>query len=275
MTDRILVFIPAYNCERQIPRVLASFADGEVAARFSEVLVLDNGSRDRTVAAAIEAAQRLQHIDVKVARNLANYGLGGSHKSAFSYALRAGFTHVVVLHGDDQGSIRDILPLLSDNRHLAYDCCLGARFMKGSSLKGYSLFRIFGNLVFNCIYSLAARRRISDLGSGLNMYATNFLRDEFYKKYTDGLHFNCCLLLGALARHGRIIFFPISWREDDQVSNVRLFRQARQTLELALGYAFNRKNFFAAEHREQPRDAYWFNVVAQNSKTASASAPTQ
>ena len=51
MTDKILAFIPCYNCAPQIGRVLQQFR-GPVAARIHEVLVLDNGSRDDSVARA-------------------------------------------------------------------------------------------------------------------------------------------------------------------------------------------------------------------------------
>ncbi len=50
--EKLLVFIPCYNCALQIGRVLAQLK-GPLAQRFAEVLVLDNGSKDGTVAAAI------------------------------------------------------------------------------------------------------------------------------------------------------------------------------------------------------------------------------
>lgn len=48
--ERILVFIPAYNCAKQITRVLAQF-DG-IERHFAEVLVVDNRSPDNTLEAA-------------------------------------------------------------------------------------------------------------------------------------------------------------------------------------------------------------------------------
>jgi dolichol-phosphate mannosyltransferase len=261
---RILVFIPAYQCEQQIPRVLGSFDNPAIARHFAEILVLDNGSRDNTVAAASAAAQRLTGLSVRVARNRDNYGLGGSHKSAFAYAVANHFSHVVVLHGDDQGDIRDLLPVLDADLHWRHDCCLGSRFMQGSRRSGYSTFRTFGNRVFNLLYSIAAWNPVHDLGAGLNIYATSFLRDDFYHRYHDGLHFNCFLLLGSFARRARLMFFPVSWREEDQVSNVRMFRQAFQTLELAIRSVLDRRRFFAAEHRERIHERYVFDTLFVN-----------
>ncbi len=45
--DKILVFIPAYNCENQIIRVLEQF-DSEVLEYISEIIVVNNRSTDNT-----------------------------------------------------------------------------------------------------------------------------------------------------------------------------------------------------------------------------------
>jgi len=119
--DRILLFIPCYNCAPQIGRVLSQ-VNGPVASRIAEVLVLDNGSSDGTVDAAIAAAPQVAAPQLTIARNHKNYNLGGSHKAAYRYASRNGFTHVVTLHGDDQGDLRDLLPTLdAGNLKSKYD----------------------------------------------------------------------------------------------------------------------------------------------------------
>ena len=83
-------------------------------------------------------------------------GLGGSHKVAFQYAVQHNFDYLIVLHGDDQGDIRDVLPLVHSGRHRKYDCCLGSRFMPESRIKGYSTLRVVGNYGFNWLFSLVA-----------------------------------------------------------------------------------------------------------------------
>ena len=242
MADRILVFIPAYNCSPQIGRVLAQFATVP-SGRFQEILVLDNGSRDGTVEAALEAARTVGTCLVTVARNRENYHLGGSHKSAFAYASANDYTHVVVLHGDDQGSIGDLLPILERGDHLTHDACLGARFARGSRLEGYSRFRIFGNHVFNVLFSAVSRRRILDLGSGLNIFARSAYADASVVRYADDLRFSIYLLLALIDRGATIMFFPISWRELDQVSNVKIVSQSLRTLKILQEYGLKRQSF--------------------------------
>ena len=261
MADKILVFVPCYNCAPQIGRVLEQFK-GAIADLVHEVLILDNGSKDGTVEAAIASAAEAQVPRVRIARNQANYNLGGSHKSAYNYAEQQGFTHVITLHGDDQGDIKDIEPVLKSGTHNRYDACMGARFTRGSKLKGYSAFRIFGNYAFNLVFSAASRRWVTDMGSGLNLLARSAFSDPAILRLPDDLHFNPYLLLDMFDRGNRVMFFPISWREEDQVSNVKMASQAMKTLGAAKTYALSRRAFRAGDFRTVKRDRYAFDVLA-------------
>lgn len=126
MPERFLVFIPAYNCEKQVPRVLNQLLDRQVAAMVTECIVVNNRSTDGTEAAVQSWMQAHPQAPVRLLRNDQNYGLGGSHKVAFQYAVQHNFDYLIVLHGDDQGDIRDVLPLVHSGRHRKYDCCLGS-----------------------------------------------------------------------------------------------------------------------------------------------------
>jgi glycosyltransferase involved in cell wall biosynthesis len=260
MPDKILVFIPCYNCEPQVSRVLQQF-DQKTAGYFSEILLLDNGSRDNTLKSAIDAAHHVRDIRITIGRNRENYNLGGSHKAAFEYATKNNFSHVVVLHGDDQGSIQDLLPVLRGRRHQLHDACLGARFMSGSKVMGYSKFRIFGNRVFNFIFTSGVRTSIKDLGSGLNIFGKSVIEDKRIARYADDLRFNIYLLLGMLNKKLSIEYFPISWREDDQVSNVKMVSQALQTLHLLWQSRFQKNRFWMIDHRNIHHQNYEFDVV--------------
>lgn len=264
MSARLLVFVPCYNCEPQVGRVLAQFS-GEPSGLFEEVLVVDNRSTDDTVLAARAAMQQVVGPRVVLARNEENYGLGGSHKAAFAYAEREGFSHVVVLHGDDQGSIADLLPLLHAGEHLRTDACLGARFMSRSRLIGYSPLRRVGNHVFNALFSVAVKGRVHDLGSGLNIFARSVYEGDVLIGFPDDLRFNVYLLLSLYARRLPRRFFPISWRETDQISNVKMVSQALRTLRAAVEYRLDPRRALTMDHRTVPRDRYRFEVLATHS----------
>lgn len=261
--ERILVFIPAYRCAPQIKRVFAQF-DERVQRQIDTVMVVDNQSPDDTLEVAITAGkQTLSQCQFIAWRNDDNYGLGGSHKAAFRYAIEQGFDYLVVLHGDDQADIRDLLPLLEQGAHRDVDCLLGARFMPGSRLQGYSRFRTFGNRVYNGLFSIVAMRRIYDLGSGLNLYRLKAFRDFYYKPFPDDLTFNYVMLLASYYRRQAVRFFPISWREEDQRSNVKLFQQAFKVLRLLGSYFVGRGAFLANDMRGKPFDRYSGRIMHQ------------
>lgn len=263
-TERILLFIPMYNCASQISRVVAQLTP-ELCTLFSEVIVVDNRSTDGGLNAAVTALSKLAGLSTKVLLNDANYGLGGSHKVAFDYALANAFDYIVVLHGDDQGSIGDISPLISAGIHREVDCLLGARFMKGSRLRGYRLSRTLGNRVFNCLYSVASGTRIYDLGSGLNMYGVAALADRSYLRCPDDLTFNYQMILRSIAAKQRLRFFPLEWREDDQISNVKLVRQSLRVLNIAFQHACKRVGFIKEDRSmlAQGRD-YSFTIAFEH-----------
>lgn len=261
--DKVLLFIPGYNCESQIIRVLNQI-DSEVLQYVHEVIVINNISTDNTEKKVIEFIKQHPKVPLKLLRNNENYGLGGSHKTAFNYAIDNNFNYVIVLHGDDQGNIHDLLPVLKNENYKKYDCCLGARFAKGSNLYGYSKLRTFGNIVYNCLFSVVIKKAVYDLGSGLNMYNVNILKNKFYIKFPDKLTFNYCMILAADYYKHSILFFPISWREDDQVSNVKMFSQAINVLEMLFKYFIQRGKFITSELREHQKSEYKAQVVCES-----------
>lgn len=261
MREKKLVFIPGYNCEKQIVRVLKQF-DENVLKHIDEIIFVNNRSTDNTEKTVLEYKREHKELPVKVLRNDENYNLGGSHKVAFNYALKNKFDYVIVLHGDDQGDIHDLLPYLENGEYMKFDCLLGSRFLKDSKLKGYSKFRIFGNRVFNIIYSMCIGKNIKDLGSGLNMYNTKILENNFYHKFPDRLTFNCCMLFAADYYKQSTKFFPITWREEDQISNVKMFSQAKITLKMALEYRFNKK-YVQNEFREKIIEQYTAKEIVE------------
>lgn len=262
--EKLLVFIPAYNCEKQVPRVLEQLLDPRVAPWVGECIVVNNRATDGTEAAVQRWMATHPEAPVTLLRNDENYGLGGSHKVAFGYAAAHGYGHLVVLHGDDQGDIRDLLPLLQSGEYWQYDCCLGSRFMKGSRIQGYSALRVVGNHGFNWLFSLVAGKKITDLGSGLNLYAVEPLRNEYYKKFPDTLYFNDCMILALCHLKQRVLFFPISWREEDQVSNNKLTSFGLSLLGLCRQFLAGRDAFVQKEWRAKIIEEYSSTVVASN-----------
>lgn len=257
--EKILLFIPAYNCEKQIVRVLDSLTPA-VMAFIDKVIVVNNRSTDGTEEAVKEYVRSHPYLRLTLLRNKENYGLGGSHKVAFQYAIDNGYDYVIVLHGDDQGSIDDFMPVLAKEYYRKHDCILGARFMPGSRLKGYSLFRTVGNIVYDFLFAFVTGKRIFDLGSGLNMYDVRMLKDKFYEKFPDNLMFNYCMIMASEYYGHDIKFFPVSWTEEDQVSNVKMANQAITVLKMLYEY-YKDPSSICQDYRAKEIEAYEAEIV--------------
>lgn len=237
MTVRTVLAIPCYNCGRQLSRVLDG-VDRSITDRVDEIWVIDNRSTDDTLAVAVG---RTADIDkLRVFRNNENVNLGGSHKLAFRAAQRSGIERVVILHGDDQASTREVADMLDVSDRTGSGTVLGSRFMRGSILLGYDWKRVLGNRVLNAAYSALTLRRLSDLGSGLNVFRIADLDLDHVDSFGNSLSFNYELLLDLVRRRIPFTYHPITWSESDQVTNARNVRIFTQGLLILLRWRAGR-----------------------------------
>ena len=186
-----------------------------------------------------EVAKRSGYL--RVFSNNSNVGLGGSHKVALNIAKAENFEWLLVFHGDDQGTLNDFKKIIESPQFTKYDAVLGARFTKKSKRIGYSIFRTFGNYVFNGFYSIFLGRRVTDMGSGLNLYKVSKM-SQCTKNAPDGLIFPPYLLVSLVLNKFKTHFEPIGWKETDQVSNAKLIKQSFDTFKLGfLGFILRKK----------------------------------
>lgn len=266
MNRNTLLFIPMYNCENQISRVIEKIKGlGIDQNLFSQILILDNRSTDSSIDIAKKSLGNLS-IPAVIGKNQQNNSIGGSHKIAFIYAIKHRFKSVVVLHGDDQGDIRDIIPYLKDDRVFAYDSYLGSRFLKESRLINYSKFRIIGNVFFNRLISGIIHQPVKDLGSGLNYFSVNYLKNSkrFYMRFPNTMNFEFYMLMYGIYSKSKFAFFPLSWREDDQVSNAKMVSQAIDILHLTFQYKKSNGAILKKTTEEIKNANYKTDIVFEN-----------
>src|SRR5947209_11702580 len=94
---KIIAVMPAYNAESTLAATLADVPAGSV----DEVILVDDGSRDRTVQVARE-------MGLTVFQHPHNRGYGGNQKTCYRYALEHGADIVVMVHPDYQYDSRVI-----------------------------------------------------------------------------------------------------------------------------------------------------------------------
>src|SRR5258708_10709970 len=90
-TRRVIAVMPAYNAERTLATTLADMPAGCV----DEVILVDDGSKDRTVEVARE-------MGMTVIVHPQNRGYGGNQKTCYRAALDPAPYVVVVIHPDYQ-----------------------------------------------------------------------------------------------------------------------------------------------------------------------------
>lgn len=254
-----------FNCESQIPKVikkLASIQESHSNIKLS-FLFIDNKSNDKTLGKTVKYTSDFGLKNYCIIENVENYGLGGSHKQAFRIFLDSEHDFIIVYHGDDQVDINDFDKLIGNlNLNPQQKCYLGSRFMKSSSRTGYSWSRTLGNLLFQLLYSLRFGKYIYDMGSGLNCFSKKTIKNfNNWHSIPDDLTFNNYFLISLLLKKENLIFFPINWLEEDQVSNARLVKQSIKILRgLILSF---QKNRFADQVRGKDLNQLSFNVIKE------------
>jgi glycosyltransferase involved in cell wall biosynthesis len=227
-----LLFVPVYNCEKQILRVFQRF-NSENLANIDEVLLIDNCSQDRSFQEVLRIKTGFEK-KMTVLQNSENIGFGGSHKRAFRYAQENGFDFCIVLHGDDQARFDNFTGVIKTLNPENDAFVFGSRFSLKSRTFNYSGLRIAGNLFFNALASLVCKEIIPDLGgSGLNVYHLKTLFSNCdLEVLPNDLTFHAKLLLHLTNKNCKIRFVPIEWHEADQVSNVKMFSQSMNLFRL-------------------------------------------
>ncbi len=229
--------IPCYNCQPQIERMIFKLNKTHIPSNV-DIIFIENKSEDTTREYLLKNISSLQHPKKTLILNSRNYGLGGSFKICIEHTEAYDF--LIWLHGDDQVDLSDLTRMLMLNKKNNFDCIFGARFTKESQLKNYSLIRRLGNLTLNMIFSLALATTIYETGSGLNLYKLSKLDKEDVKRWPEHIAFDLNLLFHFLSENHKIKWLPISWQEEDQVSNASNIRVGLQMLMDLFRFKFNK-----------------------------------
>lgn len=160
---KIITIIPAYNEEKTIWQVIR-----EVKPYSDEILVIDDGSRDRTreIAAAEGAI---------VIPNVINRGLGVTIRRGYQAALQRNADIVVQIDADGQYTASDIPKLIAPIVNNQADMVIASRFRGG--IESMPFGNRLGNQIGTLITSFVAGKRISDAQSGYRAMRRELLEE--------------------------------------------------------------------------------------------------
>ena len=155
MAKQIIV-IPAYNEEATVAQVVRE------AVRVADaVVVVDDGSRDRTSALAGEAG-------AIVVRHAVNRGLGGALGTGIAAAVKLGADAVVTMDADGQHRAADAARVFERIGKGDVDFVIGSRMIPGDTGAGkMPIHRVLFNAVGNALTYLLFGVWVTDSQSGL------------------------------------------------------------------------------------------------------------
>jgi hypothetical protein len=160
-----LVFIPAWNEEENLPGVLDELRAGLPDA---DVLVVDDGSTDRTAAVAREHGAEVLSFGE-------NRGLQEGIAAGYAYGDERGYAFVGRVDADGQHPVDELARLLDIVRSGEADVAVGSRFATGAGYEAYryepSPARRLGTAALRRGMRAALGRPFLDATSGL--YAAN------------------------------------------------------------------------------------------------------
>ena len=151
----LAALIPALDCEATIGAVVRG-----TLAHIPLVLVVDDGSRDRTADAAKAAG-------AEVLRQPENRGKGAALRAGMRALRERGATHALSLDGDGQHLPEEIPLLLRASAEAPRALVLGARQHEPGSL---APIRVFGNRFANRWVRIACGQALEDTQSGFRIY---------------------------------------------------------------------------------------------------------
>jgi len=162
---KVAIVIPAYNEEKTLGPVLKSIPRHLPDVKKVEIIVISDGSYDKT--AEIAKASRVTLIEHDL-----NRGLGGALGTGFEYAKRNGFDALITFDADGQHHSEDIWPVLRPIVYKKADVVVGSRLKSASwrtdGMPWYRRIGIWGLNLFTFIFFWTWT---SDSQSGLRAFS--------------------------------------------------------------------------------------------------------
>lgn len=218
---RTIVCMPAYNAERTLEQVVRGIPRGPDM----ELLVVDDGSADRTVEIA-------EHLPVTLVRHDRNRGYGANQKTGYTHALERGAEFVVLLHPDDQYDARMIPAALTVLEAGVCDVVLGNRIRtRREALEGgMPLAKYLANRSLTLLENVLTGQNLGEWHSGFRAYRRAVLETIPWRENSDDFVFDSQFLLQCVHHGFRLGDVPVPVRYFPEASTISLRRATRYAL---------------------------------------------
>ena len=213
------IVVPAYNEEARLPatmkRILGWLAGRQLS--FSELLVVDDGSTDRTATLVEEFART--HPLVKLLRNPGNRGKG--------YAIRNGMLAgqgdwILYSDADMSAPIEEVEKLYREAQAKQAVIAIGSRALDRSLTAVHqSAFREYSGRFFNLVMRTLTGLPFDDTQCGFKLFRSDAAKAVFSRQLLDGFSFDVEDLYIAQKCGLKAVEVPVRW-SNVEGSKVRL-----------------------------------------------------
>ena len=199
--EDIAAVIPAFRCETTIAQVVRG-----VLAHVALVIVVDDGSGDRTAERALGAGALVEQFDT-------NQGKGRALAMGISKALQAGPQAVLLLDADGQHAPEDIPSFLTAWDQDKGDLVVGARLADRQAIP---TTRYWANYLGSRILSFMTGYQLEDSQSGYRLVSSDLL--EGMKLRSKGYAVESEMLIKAAKHKARLAHVTVRtiYEEDGQ-----------------------------------------------------------
>jgi dolichyl-phosphate beta-glucosyltransferase len=213
------VVIPAYNEQNRLPPTLVRVTEFlKEWGRPHEILVVDDGSRDETVARARDVGGP----SVTVVSNETNRGKGYSVRRGM---LLARGERRLMTDADLSTPIEEVRRLIT-RMDEGYDVVIASRAVAGANIEIHQpWYRENMGRIFNLFVRTVTGLDLKDTQCGFKLFSARAAEESFGACRLDGFSFDVESLYIANRRGYKIAELPVTWR-NDEATRVGVFRDS-------------------------------------------------